>query len=283
MTEEQQKELVHLYKDEYKSLIYCAKQFHTYPAKIKQELLQLNVRIRNHAEANIITNKGRAVYSCQTDFFQTQSSDMAWLLGFLAADGCVRKNSNEIKIGLARVDREILERIQSLLKVTAPIKDYTTKNGYDCSCLKWTCEQHKKDLARYSVIPEKTLKLRPPYALKREYWTDYIRGYFDGDGSVSLIKGSNCRGNGSLRWQVCAAIPNILQWILDFFEEEYNIPPVKIYTQKRVNTLYYFQYSSAATRKIYKVLYNSSSHMFLQRKKKHFEEILAVVKPLKDE
>ena len=198
---------------------------------------------------------------------------MAWVLGFLASDGNVSKNDNAIKISLSSKDKEILEKIKSLIEIENPIKDYTTHDGFDYSSLQWTCKQHKKELAEYSIVPNKTFILQPPYKLSEEYRIDYIRGYFDGDGSINLIKNSNGRGYGNLRWQVCSATKEILQWIMDVFEKQYNIPPVSIGTQERVHTLYYIQYSTNATKKIYEVLYNESG-MYLKRKKEHYEEIL---------
>lgn len=205
---------------------------------------------------------------------------MAWLLGFLAADGSIRKNSNEIRIGLSSIDKEILEKIRDELKLATEVKEYINSQGYSCAKLQWTCEQHKKDLALYGIVPAKTFCLVPPWQLEQKYWIDYIRGYFDGDGSVNLIQNSNHRGEGNLRWQVCSATKDILEFILDYFEKVYNIPKVQIYESNRSkNPLYYIQYSSIATRKIYTILYTENS-LFLKRKKEHFDEIVQKVKPL---
>lgn len=205
---------------------------------------------------------------------------MAWLLGFLASDGNVSQKSNDITIGLAIKDKEVLEKIKKELSLTTNIKEYTTTNGYDACKLQWTCEQHKKELAKYNIIPQKTYSLKPPTVLNEEYWIDYIRGYFDGDGSVNLIQNSNGRGNGNLRWQVCSTSKEIIEWIQKVLENKYNIPKTIIYSHQRSGKdLWYIQYSSIATRKIYKILYTPNS-LYLKRKKDHYEEILAKVKPL---
>ena len=118
-------------------------------------------------------------------------------------------------------------------------------------------------------------------SLERKYWIDYIRGYFDGDGSVNLISNSNGRGNGNLRWQICSATKEILEWIINYFYEDFQIPKVTILVDQknRQHPIYYFQYSSQSTRKIYNILYTDSD-MFLKRKKEHFEHILSQVSPL---
>ena len=205
---------------------------------------------------------------------------MSWLLGFLASDGSISKRDNMIKIALAQKDVEILYKIKNLLQLEdTEVKIYTNNEGYDCCSLSWSCEEHKKDLAKYFIVPAKTFILKPPCLLEDKYKIDYIRGYFDGDGSINLISNANGRGNGSLRWQVCSATPEILEWIVNTLDELYNIPKVNIQKYKNKD-LYYIQYSSSSTRKIYQVLYNSSI-MFLDRKKKHFEEIMEIVRPIK--
>ena len=268
------------YVNDKKGLAYTAKLVGSSANTIKNLLKEHGISIRSQHEAAILSNKNRATKKDET-YFQNQSHNMAWILGFIAADGTIRKNSNEIKIGLAIKDKEILEKIREELKIPAIVKEYTNTQGYDCCTLAWTCEQHKKDLALYHLIPAKTFQLKPPSdVLKREYWIDYIRGYFDGDGSVNLLKNSNGRGNGNLRWQVCSATKEILDWIVDFFYEEYGIKKVNILCDTtRQQPLYYFQYSSVATRQIYKILYTSDS-LFLKRKKDHFDEIMTIVTPL---
>jgi hypothetical protein len=284
ITEEQKQEIIKLYTQEHRGQLYISKKVLgvNNPGKIKKVLKESNIPIRNFSEAATLSNKNREKHKNKKFFSKSnENPDMAWLMGFIAADGTIRKDSNEIKIGLARKDKEILEKIKITLELETTVKDYISTNGYDCSCLQWTCEKHKKDLARYSIVPAKTFILKPPYQLDKKYWIDYIRGYFDGDGSINLIQNSNGRGNGNLRWQVCSATKEIIEWIVDFLYDEYEIPKVKIQIWQREHPLYGCQYSSSATRKIYNILYTPNS-LFLKRKKDHFEEILRQVKPLNE-
>lgn len=282
ITAEQKAEIIRLYTQEKRGQLYIARTVlnASTPDRVKRVLHEANISIRNFSQATTLSNKNRQKHK-KADFFSIENRDMAWLMGFIAADGTIRKDSNEIKIGLARKDKEILEKIRNVLELETPVKDYTSNNGHECSSLRWTCEQHKKDLVKYNIVPAKTFVLSPPYNLNREYWIDYIRGYFDGDGSINLIQNTNGRGNGNLRWQICSATKEIIEWIVDYFYEEYEIPKVNIQTWRRQNPLYACQYSSRATRQIYNILYTDSD-LFLKRKKDHFEEIIKQVKPLNE-
>lgn len=281
ITEEQERLVIHYYQNEKMGQIAVGKRvFGTNcPKTVKAILIKNNIHIRTKSESTIISNKKRALKKNE-QYFSTSSANMAWLLGFIASDGSIRKNENKIRINLSIVDKEILEKIQKELELQTEVKEYINSKGFACATLQWTCEQHKKDLAFYNITPEKTFKLKPPYNLDKKYWIDYIRGYFDGDGSVMLIKNSNGRGNGNLRWQICSATKEILEFILNFFEEEYQIPKVNILCSNRAkHSLYYFQYSSVATRKIHSILYTPNA-LFLERKKDHFDEIVQKIKPL---
>ena len=197
---------------------------------------------------------------------------MAWLLGFLAADGCVEKDRNVIKLSLSTVDKELLERIRVEIDLKSEVKDYITSKGYQVSKLQWSSEKHKKALAHYGIIPQKTFILKPPINLNKKYWGDYIRGYWDGDGSVTLAKNNY----NSLLWQITSATPEILQFIIDYFYEEYHIPKVKIHEfQRGEKTLYSLQYSTMASIEICKHFYENDDLISLKRKKEHFKTVVA--------
>ncbi len=50
-----------------------------------------------------------------------------------------------------------------------------------------------ESLAKHGIIPRKTFKLEPP-KIRRDLVNHWIRGYFDGDGCVSIDKLGNKRG-----------------------------------------------------------------------------------------
>lgn len=270
------------YVNKHMGRLASGREFGLSDRAVKKILKDAGIRLRTHREATILRNKKLKKYDNNSNYFSTESPNMAYIMGFIAADGTIRKNSNSIKITVSRRDRELLEKIKEEVGIEVEVKDFTTNQGYDCSTLEWTDQKHKEDLAKYSIVPEKTFVLRPPTKLKREYWIDYIRGYFDGDGSINNIKNSNGRGNGSIRWQVCSATKELIDWIVDFFNEEYGIPKVNVQTRIRNHEkpLYIVQYSSRASRMIYKVLYSESS-LYLARKKEIFDNLMTLIEPMK--
>lgn len=267
-TSEQAKTVIHFYVEEGRGKNFCAKKAGCTVRAVSKILEDNNIKIRDRKEANALS--GDRIVTLNKGYFSVQSHNMAWMLGFLAVDGTIRKGENEIKIGLSIKDKEILEKIKNEIGTDRKVKEYTTSNGFDCCQLTWTCQQHKKDLAKYNIVPAKTFILTPPYKLEEKYYLDYIRGYFDGDGSVSQI-GKDKR---YYRWRLCSATKKILEFTIDVFEK-YGIPPVKIHSSSNgKNILYEIEYATASSKKIYNLLYQNPNTLFLARKKNRFEELI---------
>ena len=268
-TKEEKEIIKEIYSKDGSNIKQCIDVLHCGQDSLREALKELGL-YRSKSEAVKQLPQNQVKYPVKEDFFFEQSHDLAYLLGFLASDGYVLKKHNEIGLGLQITDKEILEKFYNALG-GKPLKDFVSNKGSHMSKWEFTSQKVKQELANYGIVNNKTFCLVPPYKLERKYWIDYIRGYFDGDGSVNWLS------QNALRWQICSATKEILQWVIDFLYEEYKIPKVNILEQKpnsyRRNTLYYFQYSTNATKAIYDILYTKNS-WFLSRKKQKFEEIL---------
>lgn len=193
-------------------------------------------------------------------YFSEQNNRMAYIMGFLAADGNVSKNGNRIQSQLSLKDKEHLEMIQSEIG-GCEVYEYES-NGYK-SC-GWHCcsSQIKKDLAVYGIIPHKTGTLSIPKVLDKQYWKDFIRGYFDGDGTI-------CKDGTGFRVTITSANKEILEDINSYFEEN-GIKPSNLY--KDHNNIC-IRFRSQASIDIYNLLYYNDC-LCLKRKKEKYIELM---------
>ena len=242
LTPEEEEIVCKIYKDT-GSAANCEKVIHSGQDVIRRCLQKYGLY---RTQQQVVQERGPK-YPIDESFFKEQSHDMIYLLGFLAADGTVRKNGNEIKLTLSATDVTFLEYWQKRLG-GRPIKTYETQEGHKNSTWAFTSKKVKDILSEYNIVPNKTFTFTFPSKIKKEFYKDFIRGYFDGDGSVSTA------GKSAIRWQLCSATKDILQKTIDFFAE-FDIPKPEIYTTHKRNTLYYIQYSSIPTKKIYDILY----------------------------
>ena len=127
-------------------------------------------------------------HNLNENFFKTWSKEMAYTFGFIIADGCISGGDNHqylLSIGLKSIDRHILESFCNLMGYTGPIYDYLPKNQ---SQLAINSKEIFHDLSNLGLTPRKSLTLEWLDNIPEEYMSHYLRGFFDGDGSVFPIK-----------------------------------------------------------------------------------------------
>lgn len=257
-------ELVRKYTLEKQSLYRLVQDYKISQSKIEKVLKENGVVLRTYVEAK---QEGRK-YKINDDYFKKQSHNMAYILGLLAADGYISEKENLISIGLITEDIELLEQINKELQNERPIKTYEfNDNGRERSMSKfqtWSAAI-KKDLAHYSIVPQKTFKLKPPLLLQSKYYIDFIRGYFDGDGSIWI----NHRGEVGL--DIIGASRDMIYWIREVLVNQYGVPNNGVYTRATDNgtVIYKVSFYGDKVRQVYDILYTPNS-LFMKRKKDKF-------------
>jgi hypothetical protein len=121
-------------------------------------------------------------YTIDHTFFSSiDTEDKAYILGFIAADGCVGLGT--LRIGLHPRDTDILEKIRARMQSNAPIVN--TKSG-KWPMARWSISsvQLAHDLIAAGITPRKSLTLQFP-TLTPELERHYIRGLWDGDGFIT--------------------------------------------------------------------------------------------------
>ena len=199
---------------------------------------------------------------------------MAYVLGFLAADGNVASKENSISIQLQKSDEQLLKDIKEITESSRPLDYYITNAGHDTVKFQVWSAEWKKDLAIYNIVPNKTYILQPPSFLAEKYYIDYIRGYFDGDGSVShrIDNIKHCS------FEIIGMSEPVIEWIKDVLIQQYGIfstsGVTSRYTENNKKVYKIGYYTIDKLQKIYNALYYDNNCLCLQRKKEKFETIL---------
>lgn len=265
---------VQLTKEEKEKIVYnytvlkygrkkSGKEFHVSDKIVLKVLKEFNIPIRNIQQANV------SKYNIDENFFETQNSNMAYILGILASDGCISKADNQIYIELQRKDRELLEKINDILQNERPVKDYESSRGYECSKIYFYSAKIKKSLKKFHIIPNKTYsdEFAFPELLDIKYYPDFIRGMFDGDGCIKKI-------NGCIQWQIDTSSNDMAEKIKNFLLSKDIKADIQL--EKRKNLIMYRVYccnkNNAA--KIFNLLYKDNI-LFLKRKKDLFSSFLS--------
>lgn len=144
------------------------------------------------------------VHTFDEHFFdKIDTEEKAYFLGYLFADGCILQDRHyTIRLNLHEKDRAILERFKELIRSTAPLYRFNTLNQF---CLQVTSKHAWHRLKQLGCVPRKTLILKYPRHLLPELERHFIRGYFDGDGTVGIYQQNSIRNGKKLQHPKVAA------------------------------------------------------------------------------
>ncbi len=121
-------------------------------------------------------------------FDKIDCPEKAYWLGYLYADGNVtsgNKRKYTVRLFADIRDRECLEKLSIELGSNKPI--YWSKPSVtgQMGCVEFCSRHLVQSVIKLGLIPSKTFKLTFPTFLQPELQRHFIRGYLDGDGSIS--------------------------------------------------------------------------------------------------
>lgn len=244
------------------SIAATGRKFNKTSYRIKKTLEENNIPIRTRHEQNILENmkRGKAI---NHNYFDILTFENVYYLGFLAADGTVRPNRNEIKIGLSSIDRNFLIQFKNNLKSEREIKDYVTANGFQVSELIFSSQKIKEELSKYSIVPNKT-KIGVSFKnIPTNFKLAFIKGFFDGDGCFTYNKHTK---------QCSIKFTSYTKGILEEINEYFN-DKGSFYQRKGPRPYYDLSFSTLASLEIMKKFYEIETPC-LVRKKEKFNDYL---------
>jgi LAGLIDADG-like domain len=108
------------------------------------------------------------------------NKDLAYVLGFIATDGNIYKNV--LSIAIQKQDCSLLKQILKVLRVNNPVK--VIESRY-CS-IQISQSGIPKAFSKWGIAPQKSLNIQFPKNLPKKLIPHFIRGVFDGDGTVTF-------------------------------------------------------------------------------------------------
>lgn len=127
-------------------------------------------------------------YDVVEGFFKLWSPEMAYALGFIAADGCICKGKFSYQFSVMSTDEDIIVKLSNLFG-DSPVRCHTRipprKPIYKVIS---TNQRFIKPLLDLGVVPGKS-KVMQGFNVPDEYFSDFLRGFTDGDGSITTCNG----------------------------------------------------------------------------------------------
>lgn len=205
-------------------------------------------------------------------FFRTWTPAMAYVLGIVYTDGCLAKSIAPVKfrITISQKESELLEKVRVLMGSNALIR-YRPARGIAGALHTMLIDNLDiyRDLQALGLTENKSLTLRFP-KIPSGLLKHFIRGCWDGDGSVYLEAGNTYKPCASYVSGSKSFIEQLLRHLVDL-----GLPDRTIHKSTRSkNPSYYFRYSGLACVKLYHVLYDGvDESIYLTRKHDRFKAI----------
>lgn len=142
-------------------------------------------------ELGVNVTKKRSKKIKHPDYFEIiNTAKKAYFLGLIVADGSVVLHNNKytFRIELISSDDYLIREL--ILELGGNLSDLhqSVRAGRNpTSYFSFSDKIFTDNLAKYGVVPNKTYTAYFP-DIPKEYYRDFIRGYFDGDGTVYMNK-----------------------------------------------------------------------------------------------
>lgn len=218
-------------------------------------------------------------YSINEHFFENiDSEEKAYILGLISSDGNIndytRDNHYRLRITLKSEDIDILEKTRRSMNfggniVTRQLKSHIRNTtNYYISELSISNKNLIMSLVELGITPNKTFTLQYP-DIAPKLNQHFIRGFFDGDGSIYCRKD---RKNG-VNIELVSASYNFLNQLKNVLENELDLS-LNLYQKNRgKNPVWVLKVSQSKARSILDYMYfNSTIH--LDRKYEKYKELI---------
>ena len=202
---------------------------------------------------------------------------MAYVLGFFTADGSMTKNKRGAHfIEFQITDQDLLIKIRELFGSNHKISIRKNRSN------KWKTvyrlqigsKEIFNDLLEFGLFPHKAQRIKLP-DIPKEYFSHFVRGYFDGDGHVCICQYARKeRNNKKTRVIISGFTSSTKEFLRDLHTR------LRQYASIFGGSLFYskgyrLSFSIKDSLALYKFLYKGNDgKLYLNRKKIIFEKYL---------
>lgn len=231
-------------------------------------------------KAGITRGNGKQV-TLLHDYFETIDSEAkAYFLGLIAADGSAMKRkrskngySHIIRLELMVSDKYIIEALKNELGSNLKVRDYKSSNnreGWKEKHNAYIAFHSKKmfnDLNKYGIGINKTINLKHLPNLNEKMMRHFIRGFFDGDGTVYTASSKYKKPRPIFGFYGTYEFITSLQ---DYLINKLKVSKRKVIKQKDANVSFVTYSTIEDIQNFYKYIYEDAT-IYLHRKKEKFD------------
>lgn len=258
-------DIIDKYVNSGETITSLAVAYDVYASSIHRLLKRNNVKTKDKSEI-------RRKYNINSDYFKTiDSNEKAYFLGLLYADGNLSSTNYTVKISLTDEDVSILEKFKDNLNYDGQIKNilYEDKGFKNQKLLCVSNMYLHGDLIKLGCVPNKSLTIKFPSTdvVNEKFQHHFIRGYFDGDGSIFIKKSKKKK---SQRYISFCGTEEFMISIKKILTIKCQLRNNTVYKHKKSNAFYYKVGGNLQVDKIFEYIYKDANNLYLERKYNKF-------------
>ena len=200
---------------------------------------------------------------------------MSYVLGFITADGCItvskERPNRPFSLNITSVDKKHLYKIRKVLNSEHKISKKTGGEENVAFQIQIRNQIIVKDLMKLGIFPRKTSHLNP-IKVPQKYFNSFVRGFFDGDGTVYIYKVNN---TPQIKVDFISTSYHFIGNLNSRICDNLGIPLKNIHRQIPKNRKRLLKYSICFyiddCERLYKFMYKNAS-IFLNRKHRVFKK-----------
>lgn len=205
------------------------------------------------------------------------SADFAYAIGLITSDGCLSRNGRNIIFTSKNKDQ-----IENFLKALS-IKVFIGNNWSGSKNLSYRVQFSDKFFWNFLnsivLMPNKS-KVIEKVNIPKNYFFDFLRGLFDGDGSIYSYFDKRWRSSFLFYISFVSASINFISWLQ---KEIYELIKIKGHISHSQNTSWFqLKFAKNESILIIKKMYYKKSIIYLFRKKLKIDKILATMLKIKN-
>lgn len=207
----------------------------------------------------------------------TWRPSLAYAIGLIATDGCL--SSDGLLVDLTSKDMEQLLNFSNCLGRRFAITSKQNSNGDKCLRIQFKSRLFYDFLLSIELTPRKSLTLGP-LSIPDEYFFDFLRGSYDGDGCFYSYWDPRWRSSHMFYLEFTSASKRHIDWLRENLQQKIGVTG-HMSERKEIGKRAGFiqlKYAKKEALEIIKKMYYSPTVVCLSRKKIKIERALAIEK-----
>lgn len=186
--------------------------------------------------------------------------DIAYIVGLFASDGCLSNDGRHLN--MTSKDLDIIYATLKILNKNSPVKTKLSPSGAQAYYVQFGDVSFYDFLISAGLMPRKS-KVMGSLAIPKMYFADFLRGLFDGDGTVYGYQDKRWPSSFMYYTGFVSASPTFLIWLQSEIIKYTGVNGGKIKQGIRAQVLVF---AKADSRKLYEFMYTNNPSFRLIRK-----------------